>query len=104
MSLEQRSQSFEIPSSLNIGASYDFLFAENKHRLTTAANFSSMAFSKDQYTLGLEYGFAKLFMMLTQVQQPFIQDLQQELQLSLQFKKQKMIKTELTYQLITLID
>ena len=63
MSLEQRSQSFEIPSSLNIGASYDFLFAENKHRLTTAANFASMAFSKDQYTFGLEYSFAKIFML-----------------------------------------
>ena len=63
MSLEQRSQSFEIPSSLNIGASYDFLFSENKHRLTTALNFASMAFSKDQYTLGLEYSFAKIFML-----------------------------------------
>ncbi|MFA7081782.1 MAG: PorV/PorQ family protein [Bacteroidales bacterium] len=62
-SLEQRSQSYEIPSSLNIGASYDFLFSENQHRLTTAVNFSSMAFSKDQYTLGLEYAFAKIFML-----------------------------------------
>ena len=65
MSLEQRSASFEMPSSLNIGASYDFLFSENTHRLTVAGNFSAMAFSKDQYTLGLEYGFAKLFMLRT---------------------------------------
>jgi hypothetical protein len=64
-SVEQRSQSFEIPSSLNIGASYDFLFAENTHRLTVAGNFASMAFSKDQYSLGLEYAFAKIFMLRT---------------------------------------
>ena len=62
-SVEQRSQNFEIPSSLNIGASYDFLFAENTHRLTVAGNFAAMAFSKDQYTLGLEYGFGKIFML-----------------------------------------
>jgi hypothetical protein len=62
-SLEQRSQEFEIPSSLNIGASYDFLFGEKTHRLTVAGNFASMAFSRDQYTLGLEYGFGKLFMV-----------------------------------------
>ena len=64
-SVEQRSQTFEIPSSLNIGASYDFLFAEKTHRLTVAGNYASMAFSKDQYTLGLEYGFGKIFMLRT---------------------------------------
>lgn len=64
-SVEQRSQEFEIPSSLNIGASYDFLFAEKTHRLTVAGNYASMAFSKDQYTLGLEYGFGKIFMLRT---------------------------------------
>jgi hypothetical protein len=61
--LEQRSASFELPSSLNIGMSYDILFAENNHRVTVAGNFASMAFGKDQYTLGLEYGFMKLFML-----------------------------------------
>lgn len=64
-SVEQRSQNFELPSSLNIGASYDFLFSENKQRLTLAGNFASMAFSRDQYTLGLEYGFGKIFMLRT---------------------------------------
>lgn len=61
--LEQRSSSFELPSSLNIGMSYDFLFAENKHRVTLAGNFSSMAFGRDLYTLGLEYGFMKYMML-----------------------------------------
>jgi hypothetical protein len=61
--LEQRSASFEIPSSLNIGASYDLLLAENTHRITFAGNFASMAFSKDQYTLGIEYGFMQYLMV-----------------------------------------
>ena len=61
--LEQRSSSFELPSSLNIGMSYDFLFAENKHRITLAGNFSSMAFGRDLYTLGVEYGFVKYLML-----------------------------------------
>ena len=61
--LEQRSSSFELPSSLNIGMPYDFLFAENKHRITLAGNFSSMAFGRDLYTLGVEYGFVKYLML-----------------------------------------
>ncbi len=61
--MEQRSSTFELPSSLNIGMSYDFLFSENKHRITLAGNFSSMAFGKDLYTVGLEYGFMKYFML-----------------------------------------
>lgn len=58
---ESRSQSFEIPSNLNIGAAYDFLF--DKHRLTLAGNFTSNSFSKDQYSLGAEYAFMKKFMV-----------------------------------------
>lgn len=51
----QLSQQFELPSQLNIGASYDFYFSSN-HRLTAAANFSSNAFYKDQLGIGFEYG------------------------------------------------
>ncbi len=61
--LEQRSLSWELPSSLNIGASYDFLFAEKEHRFTVAGNYESMAFAKDLYTLGIEYGFKNIFMI-----------------------------------------
>lgn len=61
--LEQRSSSFELPSSLNIGISYDLLFAENTHRVTLAGNFASMAFGRDLYTAGVEYGFMKYFML-----------------------------------------
>lgn len=61
--MEQRSLEWELPSSLSIGASYDFLFAEKQHRLTVAGNYESMAFAKDLYTLGLEYGFLNYFMV-----------------------------------------
>lgn len=54
--LEQRSASFEMPSSLNIGGSYDFLFGEN-NKLIVAAAFQANSFATDQYAVGLDYGF-----------------------------------------------
>ena len=50
----QRSESFEMPAQLRIGASYDFLMGEMA-RLTVAANFVSNSFTKDQVALGLEF-------------------------------------------------
>ena len=61
MTVEQRSADFELPSLLNIGASYDFRFPD--HRLTLAGNFRANAFMKDEFTLGLEYAF-KTYLML----------------------------------------
>lgn len=51
----QLSQSFELPSQLNIGASYD-MYLQFKHRITIAGNFSSNAFYRDQFGFGVEYG------------------------------------------------
>ncbi|MBK8847755.1 MAG: PorV/PorQ family protein [Bacteroidetes bacterium] len=62
ISLQQKSANFELPSLLNIGASYDFKLAE-MHRLTAAANFTGNSFSRNQYALGLEYAFKSLFML-----------------------------------------
>ena len=59
MTVEQRSANFELPSVLNIGASYDFNFTE-LHILTLAGNFRSNSFTKDQFMLGVEYGFKKM--------------------------------------------
>ncbi len=59
MTIEQRSENFEMPSLLNIGASYDFAFTE-LHMLTLAGNFTSNSFTKDQFMLGVEYGFKKM--------------------------------------------
>lgn len=52
--VSQRSEKFELPATLRIGASYDFLIGE-MHRITLAGNFNSNSFTKDQFILGLEY-------------------------------------------------
>ncbi len=54
-SLEQRSATYELPSLLSIGGSYDFIFTpENK--LNLALGFTANSFSKDQFRVGLDYG------------------------------------------------
>jgi len=60
--IQQRSAAFELPSLLNIGFAYDFYITE-KHTLTAAGNFTSNSFTKDQYTVGLEYGFMSYLML-----------------------------------------
>lgn len=60
--VEQRSVAFELPSLLNIGLSYDFNISEI-HRVTAAGAFTSNSFTKDQYTVGLEYGFRNVLML-----------------------------------------
>jgi len=62
MTIEQRTNNFEIPSLVNIGLSYDFALAKN-HLLTAAGNFTSNSFTNDQFSLGLEYGFMKRFLI-----------------------------------------
>lgn len=53
--LEQRSASFEMPSLLSIGASYDFIFSEGS-KLTVAGGFIANSFTNDQYSIGFDYG------------------------------------------------
>ncbi|MEL7119257.1 MAG: PorV/PorQ family protein [Bacteroidota bacterium] len=62
LTLNQRSATYELPSMLNIGMSYDFLFA-NIHRLTVLGNFTSNSFSQDQLGAGVEYSLNELFML-----------------------------------------
>jgi hypothetical protein len=62
MSVFQRSESFELPTQLRIGASYDFYIGEIS-RLTPAFNFTSNSFSKDQFGLGLEFGLKEYLML-----------------------------------------
>lgn len=59
LTIEQRSDHFELPSMMNIGAAYDFNISE-LHKLTLAGNFVSNSFTKDQFVLGLDYGFKKM--------------------------------------------
>ncbi|PKP43665.1 MAG: DUF3308 domain-containing protein [Bacteroidetes bacterium HGW-Bacteroidetes-12] len=64
---------FQLPSLLNIGASYDFYIApsidsvskeiKSMHRITLAGNFTANSFTNDEYKLGLEYAFREMFMI-----------------------------------------
>lgn len=55
--LEQRSATYELPSLLAIGGSYDFILNE-KNKINLALGFVANSFSSDQYSLGLDYGFS----------------------------------------------
>lgn len=81
--LEMRSAEFEMPSLLAIGISYDLLFfggeyadftkeelAEEgltrdnaEHRLTFAGTFTANSYTRDVFSVGLEYGFRNIFMI-----------------------------------------
>lgn len=68
---DHRAASFQLPSLLNIGASYDFYISPTidstsneisaDHKVTLAGNFTSNSFTKDQYRVGLEYSFRSMF-------------------------------------------
>ena len=55
MTAEYRSGEIELPTCFNIGISYDFLIDKWDQRVTLAGNFTSNAFLKDNFVLGLEY-------------------------------------------------
>ena len=60
---ETRSSSFELPTCLNIGGAYDFLFEKFDQRLTVAASFTSNAFLRDDYKIGLEYSIFNILQL-----------------------------------------
>lgn len=62
LSVDHRSEDFELPSVLNIGISYDYYFTE-KLMLRAVGNFTSNAFSRDQLGAGLEFSFNEIFML-----------------------------------------
>ena len=55
--LEQRSASFEMPSLLAMGASYDFIFSEMS-KLTAAVGFHANSFTNDLFNFGVDYGMS----------------------------------------------
>jgi hypothetical protein len=68
MTVDQRSAQFELPSLLNIGGGYDFYLKKDSvsmknHRITVMGTFTSNSFDKDQFKLGLEYGFRSMLMV-----------------------------------------
>ena len=56
MTGEYPAAEMELPTNLKIGLSYDFLFNAANQYLTVALAFTSNAFLKDNYAVGLEYG------------------------------------------------
>lgn len=62
--LQQRSQAYEIPTMLTIGAAYDFILGKD-YTLTLAGTFISNSFSKDQVALGLEVNLKNYVMLRT---------------------------------------
>ena len=71
--LTSRSESFELPTELQIGVSYDFFLGQaidttgksgiTDHRITPAGTFVSKSFGKDQIRLGVEYAWKEMFML-----------------------------------------
>lgn len=73
LTFARKSNEFELPSLVNIGASYDFYLSdvsendetgvfEAEHRLTASGTFTSNSFTKDQIRAGAEYAFRNRFM------------------------------------------
>ena len=72
LTVSQRSSDFELPSLVNIGASYDFYLTDVSetedeevyadHRITASGTFTSNSFSRDQLRFGAEYSFQEMFM------------------------------------------
>lgn len=56
LTFDRRNAGFDLPSTLNIGMSYDFLLGE-RNRITVLGNFTANSFSRDQIGGGIEYAF-----------------------------------------------
>ncbi len=62
ITVDQRSEGFELPSTLNIGLSYDY-YVQDDIFIRGLGNFTSNAFSRDQIGAGLEGYFFEKFML-----------------------------------------
>ena len=62
LTVQHRSANFELPSLLNIGASYDFFVGED-HTITASGTFISNSFQKDNIIVGVEYNFKDILML-----------------------------------------
>lgn len=62
LTVDQRAEKFELPSMVNVGFAYDFIFDE-KSKLTANVQFTSNSFTYDQFSLGAEYTFNNRFIL-----------------------------------------
>ena len=60
--LDSRGETFELPSVLNIGLSYDFKINE-EHMITALGNFTANSFSNDALGVCLEYSLFDYFQL-----------------------------------------
>ncbi len=73
LTVDNKSNKFELPTQLNIGAAYDIWMGKKKEvqpkifkqdfRLTVLANFASNAFGYDHYGVGMEFGWREMLML-----------------------------------------
>lgn len=68
LTVEQRSDEFELPSLLNMGITYDLYVSKDSaaiknHRVSIAGTFTSNSFSRDEFKFGAEYGFRNIVML-----------------------------------------
>lgn len=64
LTYENRAEDFELPSTLDIGVSYDYYINEaKKDYIRGLANFTSNAFSRDQVGVGAEFSFREKVML-----------------------------------------
>lgn len=62
LTMDQRSEKYELPSMVNVGFAYDHYFSETL-KLTGNAQFTSNSFSRDQMGLGLDLAFRERFIL-----------------------------------------
>ena len=62
LTVDQRAEKFELPSMVNVGFAYDFIFSE-KSKLTGNIQFTSNSFTRDQFGIGAEYSFNNRFIL-----------------------------------------
>ena len=56
LTVEQRSERYELPSLVNIGFAYDFLLNEDM-KLTANGQYTSNSFTQDQFAAGASFNF-----------------------------------------------
>lgn len=69
LTINNKSNAFELPALLNISAAYDIYLLKDTtgrlktHRVSVAGNFTSNSFTKDNFLVGLEYGWKEIVMV-----------------------------------------
>jgi hypothetical protein len=69
LTINNKSNAFELPALLNISGAYDIYLLKDStgkskvHRVSIAGNFTSNSFTKDNFLVGVEYGWKDMVMV-----------------------------------------